>query len=45
MKGGEGKGEWWVYGGIYGGVWVEVVGEVEIEEFVVNGEEDGKFEG
>lgn len=40
----ERKADWWLYGGIYRPVWLEVVPQVHIEHFVLNADQHGKFQ-
>lgn len=40
----ERKADWWLYGGIYRPVWLEVVPEVNMRHFVLNAEQNGKLQ-
>lgn len=40
----ERKADWWLYGGIYRPVWLEVVPTVNIRHFVLNALHDGRFQ-
>ena len=37
----ERKADWWIFGGIYRPVWLEVVPEVHMRHFVLDGQRDG----
>lgn len=37
----ERKADWWLFGGIYRPVWLEVVPETHLRHFVVDGQQDG----
>lgn len=37
----ERKADWWLFGGIYRPVWLEVVPEVHMRHFVLDGQQDG----
>lgn len=39
----ERKADWWLYGGIYRPVWLEVVPEVHIRHFALDARQDGTF--
>ena len=40
----ERKADWWLYGGIYRPVWLEVVPQVHMEHFVLNADQHGKLQ-
>lgn len=40
----ERKADWWLYGGIYRPVWLEVVPTVHMRHFTLNASQDGKFQ-
>lgn len=39
----ERRADWWLFGGIYRPVWLEVVPEVSMEHFVIDARADGHF--
>ncbi len=40
----ERKADWWLYGGIYRPVWLEVVPAVHMRHFVLNADQHGKLQ-
>lgn len=40
----ERKADWWLYGGIYRPVWLEVVPKVNMAHFILNADQNGKFQ-
>ena len=43
MNAAERRADWWLFGGIYRPVWLEVVPEVSMEHFVIDARADGHF--
>lgn len=40
----ERKADWWLFGGIYRPVWLEVLPQVHMEHFVLNADHHGKLQ-
>lgn len=40
----ERKADWWLFGGIFRPVWIEVLPETHIEHYVINADKDGKID-